>query len=147
MCWAASPSIILAVPHGPENSPPGCEQIAAAMSHGPHIHLIFTPICFARSEGCCFPTEVITSDAIAKISTIALAPMGRTLVMALSQPSGRFAVLLLYALLPSHRRANVYGQICRLQPCRMCFCRSRLTVAPAGHMKTSPLPLGTIYPA
>ena len=39
MCCSASCNIPFAVGHGPEKSPPGCEQPAAVMLHEPHMHL------------------------------------------------------------------------------------------------------------
>src|SRR5216684_5369209 len=54
----------------------------------PHMHMNLPPICFARSESCCAPTGVITSGAIANITSSAIAAIGRPLVMALSHASG-----------------------------------------------------------
>src|SRR2546427_9760116 len=89
MCWSTSFSIALAVSHGPENAPPGCEQIPAAMSHPRHMHLIFMPTCFARSESCCAPSGAISSGAIADIASSAIAAIGRVLLMAFSQCNRR----------------------------------------------------------
>src|SRR6266704_2001942 len=79
----------IAVPHGPENAPPGCEQPAAVMSHEPHMHLIFIPICRVRSEGCCAPAGTSKSGRVANPISMVAAIRGPALVMALSQSNGR----------------------------------------------------------
>src|SRR6267142_4440882 len=89
MCWSTSPSIILAVSQGPENAPPGCEQVAAGMSHPRHMHLIFDPTCLVRSEYCSAPTGVISSGTLANRAVNAIAAIGCALVMALPQSDGR----------------------------------------------------------
>ena len=39
LALSLSCNIPFAVGHGPEKSPPGCEQPAAVMLHEPHMHL------------------------------------------------------------------------------------------------------------
>src|SRR2546428_9406721 len=59
------------------------------MSHVPHMHLIFMPTCFARSENCCAPTGVISSSTIANVASVTMAAIERTLIMTLSHSGGR----------------------------------------------------------
>src|SRR5260370_2793430 len=89
MCWSTSPSIILAVSHIAEDAPPGCERVLGGISHPRHMHLIFVPTCFARSESCCAPSGAISSDAVANNANTAIAATGRALVMTLSQGDRR----------------------------------------------------------
>src|SRR5205823_542636 len=89
ICWSTSCNTPFAVGHGPENSPPGCEQPAAVMLHEPHMHLTFPPISFARAENCSAPAGASSNGRAANPSRAATAIQERPLVMALSQCDGR----------------------------------------------------------
>src|SRR5215472_1624865 len=87
-CSSTFCNIPFAVGHGPENSPPGCEQPAAVMLHEPHMHLSSEPIFLARSENCCAVTGTIKGH-VARQSKTNVEMRVRPLVMALSQNGGR----------------------------------------------------------
>src|ERR1700676_4986975 len=76
----------LAVSQGPENAPPGCEQIPAAISQPWQRHFNFMPTCLARSD--CAATGMIQSGPLQTTRKTAAARMRWILVMALSQCGG-----------------------------------------------------------
>src|SRR5215472_15980560 len=83
-CSSISCNIPFAVGHGPENSPPGCEQLAAVILHDMHMQLTCEPTLLARSENCSAPTGIIKGK-VATPSRATAAKKVRALIMALSQ--------------------------------------------------------------